>query len=89
MNFAVAKCALGSTHWLEVKKIHICQCLRAGFRALAVEWDGVGESVEFSLFFFFRIEYCTEHSTILVFYWAFFIAALLYCCNYYDQDPLE
>jgi hypothetical protein len=50
MNFAVAKCALGSTHWLEVKKIHNCQCLRAGFPALAMEWDGVGELVEFSLF---------------------------------------
>jgi hypothetical protein len=71
MNFSVAKRALGNTHWLEVKKTHNCQCLRDDFPALAVQWDGVGESIEFSLLLFFPFEYCTEHSTILVFSWAF------------------
>lgn len=37
MNFVVARHALGSTHYLEMKKIHDYQCLRDGSPALAVE----------------------------------------------------
>ncbi|KAF8725981.1 hypothetical protein HU200_020558 [Digitaria exilis] len=37
MNFVVARRALGSTHYLEMKKIHHYHCLRDVSPALAVE----------------------------------------------------
>jgi hypothetical protein len=37
MNFVVARRALGSTPYLEMKKIHDCQCLIDDSPVLAVE----------------------------------------------------
>lgn len=52
MNFAVARCALANTHYLEMKKTQDWQCLRDGFPALVVELDGAGESVHSPILLF-------------------------------------
>ena len=68
MKFVIARCALGSIHYLEMKKIHDCQCLIDDSPALAVEQVGLGESVYTSNFSSFRVACCIEHITIAVFF---------------------
>ncbi|KAK1693636.1 hypothetical protein QYE76_010333 [Lolium multiflorum] len=67
MNFAVVRCASGSTRYLGMKKTQDWRCLKDGFPSLVVELDGVGFLCP------------------LIWY----IAALLYCCKYYNRDPRE
>jgi hypothetical protein len=52
MNFAVVRCALGSMHYLGMKKTQDCQCSKDGFPSLVVELGGVGEEVYSSICLF-------------------------------------